>query len=94
MLVTPTKRQRSPLAREDSVPKLKSPSINPQPRWGVHQDVKPDVDSGRDVKPYIGLGRYVKPKHGLGRDVKPNTGRPAPTAMGQVSVRFSCTDSR
>jgi len=94
VLVTPTKRQRIPLGRDDSTRTLNSPGINAQPRWGVHQDVKPDVDLGRNVKPYIGLGRYVKPKHGLGRDVKPNTGRPAPTAMGQVSVRFSCTDSR
>jgi len=94
VLVALTKRQRIPLTRDDSTPTLKTPRTDAQPGRGVQHDEMPDIGSGRDVKPFIGLGRYVKPKHGLGRDFKPNIGRPVPTAMGQVSVRFSCTDSR
>jgi len=98
VLVTPTKRQRSPPAREDSNPMLKTPRINAQPRWRMDRDVNPEVGLGRDVKPYIGLGRYVKPKNGLGRDVKPVIAqrggspdvKPVLTAMGQLSVRLFC----
>jgi hypothetical protein len=87
VLVTPTKRQRSPLD-EDLKPRLKTPRTDVKPRWGLDQDLQPSSGLGRDVKTSDSTRRDIKPvvaRRGITPDVKPML-----TAMGQLSVCLDC----
>jgi hypothetical protein len=86
VLVTPTKRQRSPQReKEDIKPRLKTPKVEYYQKRRLEQDVKPFVGLGR--APNTG-GRNVQPS--FGRDVKPDV-KPVLTAMGKLSVSSTST---
>lgn len=87
VLVTPTKRQRSPQReQEDIKPRLKTPKVEYYQNRRLEQDVKPFVGLGR--APNTGASRHMG---GSRRDVKPDV-KPVLTAMGQLSVSPTLTN--